>query len=192
MFALLYKYLIENGEVFITSIGRMQMIAQPATYDVANQQLLAPRHLVHVKDDAVSPNLQPQVAFISRNLNLGEEEAFEQYQDYCRQLHADLAAKKIMNLEGWGKLEKLPEGGYSFTNVPELDVYTQPVAANRVIRKGVSHSMMVGATETTSAVMLEKREEQPIVKKRSLWWIAASIIGLAAIVLIYLRKMEYL
>ena len=192
MFALLYQYLIENGEVFIAPIGRMQMIAQPAAYDVANHQLLAPRYLVRVQQEAESPNLQPQIAFISRKLNVPEEEAFERYQGYCQQLQEEIHANKTMDLEGWGKLQKLPEGGYSFTNAPELDIYTQPVAAHRVIRKGVSHSMMVGTTETTSAAMQEMLEEQPVIKKRSLWWIAATIIGLTAIVLIYLRKMEYL
>jgi hypothetical protein len=192
MFALLYQYLIEQGEVFIASVGRLQMIAQPASYEVANQQLLAPRHIVQVQADAESPNLQPQIAFISRQLNIPEEEAYDSYHEYCRQLQADVSKERMIDLEGWGRLQKSEEGSYSFINAPALELYTQPVAAHRVIRKGAEHSMMVGTTETTSTIMREMLEEQPVIQRRSLWWIAASIVGLAAIVLIYLRKMEYL
>ena len=52
--------------------------------------------------------------------------------------------------------------------------------------------MMVGTTETTNTAMIEMLNEQGNQLTRDRWWIAALVIGLASLVLIFLKKMQYL
>ncbi len=192
MFGLLHQYLIEHRQVFLQGMGRMQLLQQPAAYDVANQQLTAPQNIIQFDANAEAGPLQPVMAFIARQLNTTEENAFAVYHSFCLHLQHDLEVNRLVYWDHLGAFQKDETGKAIFVATNDLDDYYEDVPAIRVIRQGATHTLMVGTTETTSTAMKEFLEEQPVVvvpKQR--WWLSATAIAVVSVILIVLKKMGY-
>lgn len=190
MFGLLHQYLVEYRQVFLQGIGQLQLVRQHAVYDVASQQIKPPFNAIQVNVDAQSGPLQPLISFIAKHLNITEEKAFELYHSFCQQLKTDLETTGQIVWDDFGILKKANSEKPVFEPLGALQIYHEPVVANRVIRQGASHAIMVGTNETTNHAMREMLEETTVIRDR--WWIGAAALAASAIVLIVLRKMGYM
>ncbi len=192
MFGLLHQYLVENRSVYLRGTGQLQLIHESATYDVANQLLLAPHTTIYFQNSEQAGSLQPLMAFLSHHLKIAEENAISLYEAFCNQLQEDLSEKKRVSWKNLGVFQKDAIGAIIFQQDAKLANYNQPVQAERIIREGAIHNMMVGTTETTNTAMIEMLSEYTGHPVKERWWVPALIIGIASLVLIFLKKMNYL
>jgi hypothetical protein len=192
MFGLLHEYLVENRGLYLRGTGQLQIVHQPASFDVANQLLNPPHNTIRLQSSQQAGSLQPLMAFISRQLGIAEENAFSLYEAFCNQLQQDIENRRQVNWHHLGTFKKDETGNTIFIEEPALSHYNEAVTAKRIIRKNASHAMMVGTRETTNTAMRELLGEQPEAVVKSRWWIAATILGIISIALIFLKKMHYL
>lgn len=191
MFGLLHEYLVESRSLYLRGTGQLQLVHQPASFDVANQLLHAPRSVIKLHSSQQAGSLQPLMAFISRKLNVAEENAFSLYEAFCYQLQQDIESKRQVSWQHLGTFRKDETGNTVFIEDTALPGYGEAVPAKRIIRKHESHAMVVGERETTNTAMRELLYEQPDTKTNSRWWIAALAIGIISIALILLKRMHY-
>ena len=194
MFGLLHQYLVENRSVYLRGTGQLQLIHQPASFDVAHKLIHAPHNHIRLQNSEQAGSLQPLMSFLSRQLDIAEEIAFSLYEAFCNQLQQDIDNRQDVNWTDLGTFKKDDTGNTIFIASQHLSGYNQPVEAIRVIRQDVSHQMMVGTRETTNKAMREllRNEQSEIVVTRNRWWIPALIVGIAAILLILLKKLNVL
>ncbi|MES2646049.1 MAG: hypothetical protein V4717_04180 [Bacteroidota bacterium] len=192
MFGLLHQYLVENRSVYLRGTGQLHLVNQAASFDVANHQLLPPVSRVQLSPNEQAGSLQPLVSFISRQLDVPEENAISIYEAFCNKLQQDLATHSKVSWQNLGEFAKDAVGNTVFNPDERLAQYNLPVTARRIIRANTTHNMMVGTRETTNTAMMELLGEQEPARVQNRWWIAALILGLTAITLIFLKKMQYL
>ena len=192
MFGLLHEYLVESRSLYLRGTGQLQLVHQPASFDVANQLLNAPRSVIKLHGSRQAGSLQPLMAFISRRLNVAEENAFSLYEAFCNKLQQDIEHKRQVDWLHLGVFKKDETGTTVFIEDPALTTYNEAVPAKRIIRKHASHAMVVGEYETTNTAMREMLNEQVEVVEKSRWWIPALVIGVISVVLILLKRMHYL
>ncbi|CAN5733428.1 hypothetical protein BH10BAC3_BH10BAC3_23920 [soil metagenome] len=192
MFGLLHQYLVENRSVYLRGTGQIHLEHQPASYDVANKVLHAPHTLIHLHANEQAGSLQPLMAFLSSQLQVAEQTAFSLYEAFCNQLQQDIENKTHVTFTSLGVFKKDAVGSTVFLPDMRLSAYNTHVQAHRVIRHGTTHNMMVGTRETTNTAMIEMLQDQQTDEPvNSRWWIAATIMGVVAIVLILLKKMQF-
>jgi hypothetical protein len=131
------------------------------------------------------------ITFISSRLAIPEENAISIYEAFCNKLQQDLSTQPKVSWQNLGEFEKDALGNTVFNPDERLAQYNLPVKAQRIIRANTTHNMMVGTRETTNTAMMELLNEEPA-PVISRWWISALILGLAALILILLKKMQYL
>lgn len=192
MFGLLHQYLVENRSLYLRGTGQLQLVQEAATYHVADQLLLPPRTSIHLQNNEQAGSLQPLVTFLSHHLQVAEENAFSLYESFCNQLQEDISVKQQVSWSNLGVFQKDGTGVVVFQQDARLSNYNQPVQAERIIRHGATHNMVVGTTETTNTAMIERLSEQTDQPVKSRWWIAALVIGITSLLLIFLKKMQYL
>ena len=193
MFGLLHQYLIENRSVYLRGTGQIRLVHQPASFDVAHKLLRAPHTLVRLQPNEQAGSLQPLMAFLPSQLQVAEENAFSLYEAFCNQLQQDIENQKQVTFASLGVFKKDAIGSTIFLPNDSLSAYNTDVPAHRIIRHGSTHNMMVGTRETTNTAMIEMLQDQQTGEPaNSRWWIAATILGLVAIVLILLKKLQYL
>jgi hypothetical protein len=192
MFGLLQEYLVQNRSLYLRGTGQLQIVHQSASFDVANQLLNPPHHVIRLQNSQQAGSLQPLMAFISRQLDIAEENAFSLYESFCNQLQLDIENRRQVNWHQLGTFKKDETGNVVFVGVKHLSDYNEPVTAKRIIRRDASHAMMVGTRETTNTAMRELLSEQVETTAKSRWWIAATVLGIISIVLILLKKMNHL
>jgi len=192
MFGLLHQYLVENRSVYLRGTGQLQLIHQPASFDVTNNLMHAPCNSIRFQNSEQAGSLQPLMSFLSRQLNIAEENAFSLYEAFCNQLQLDIESRQEVNWTALGIFKKDATGNTVFIADQRMAGYNQPVEAIRVIRHGAPHQMMVGTRETTNTAMKELlgNGQSESITTRSRWWIPALLLGLAALVLILLKKMN--
>ena len=192
MFGLLHQYLVENRSLYLRGTGQLQLIHESAPYDAANQLIQPPHSKIYLQTSEQAGSLQPLMRFLSHHLNMAEENVSSLYESFCNQLQQELEEKQQVHWHNLGLLRKDAVGSLIFQPDSRLSAYNLPVAAERIIRQGATHNMMVGTTETTNTAMIEMLNEQGNQVTRNRWWVAALVIGLASLVLIFLKKMQYL
>lgn len=192
MFGLLHQYLVENRALYLRGTGQLQLIHQPASFDVAHQLLNAPRDTVQLKTSQQAGSLQPLIAFLSRQLDIAEENAFSLYESFCNQLQQDIESFQQVTWDHLGVFKKNQKGHTIFIPDPVFAEYNEALPAKRVIRQEASHTITVGNLETTNTELLETLSEPQEVVPKIRWGLAASILGIISIVLIILKKMNYL
>jgi hypothetical protein len=190
MFALLHTYLLENQSLLLAGTGKLNLIRQPALYDGGEQVLYPPYTYIGF---AVSNEMPPEslIDFIASGLNIASEQATAIYQSFCDKICKEIATSGHLNWPHLGSFVK-EAGNIIFKVDADIASINKPIAANSIIRQPKTHAMVVGNSETTSTIMEEyfaiQEEEKPVNR----WWIAALMVGLTALTLIILKKMQIL
>jgi hypothetical protein len=171
----LTKYLLQYRRVSIPSVGTIQLVQQPATLDVASKLLLPPSFKAEWTDDeTVSDH---QLRFLSAGLEQETANVRASLQALGLQLSEQVRSEGFH----WKGIGLIRQNGDA---VPlSLDAL-EPVAAQRVLRHGAEHNVLVGDQQMTSTQIAELREEGPAAGKRSLFVIVGWIILLLSILYI--------
>jgi hypothetical protein len=174
VFNQLTTYLLQYKRVSIPSVGTILLIQHPPQLDIANKQILPPGYTAELRDgESISEH---QLNFLAARLNQEKEKV--------RQLLAEngLWLKEKINSEGfeWKGIGLIRQPGET-TAVPLTALTAVP--AERVLREGATHNLLVGDQQMTSTEMTNRQAEDSKVveKERSLFMIIGWIILLLAI-----------
>jgi hypothetical protein len=183
---LLQSFLAQTGRLPLQYIGVLSAESSPARYDVAERAFEAPsiQWQFESHDSEESLPVQHLVGFLSQQMDVSEEEAYEAYNQYTRLLKENIANSGSFEWTPLGTFEK-QTSGYAFMATESNNAFnTLPI--EKVIRGGVAHQMVVGDTETTTIAMeafLNEEEDES-----GKWWVAPLLIALAAITLIIWKR----
>ena len=191
MFQLFYKYLILNKKAIIPGLGVFYIERKPARLDFANKVFVAPELQVNFKD-------QPSIAddkmnaFIAREEKIDMAEAISHINDFNSEIQKSLKENNSAELPGLGVISQNAEGKILFKSTNILKDYFPDVAAERIIREHVEHSVLVGDINKTNAEMKETLSvsRSTSAGEKDNWWIfaiALGVIGIATIVYYYLH-----
>lgn len=193
MVSLLHAYLVDNKSLYLPGAGRIHLVRQPASFDVANQLLQPPHTVISFRPgEDGSNNPDSLTAFLASRLDIATDKAAALFRLFCQKLVADLNTNGNFHWHPLGNFTKEASGDIVFLPAEGAAGINKPVPAIRIIRPGSVHHMVVGNSETTSTIMQEYLTEQAVVKPVARWWLAPLLIGIAAMVLIILRKMQYI
>jgi hypothetical protein len=183
MKSLLQQYLVEHQTLPLPGIGVLQSHAKPAAYEVVGRSFQPPTVEVNFAPviDGESMPLQHLVGFIAVKKNIAEEKAYELLQQYVIETNLQLKTKSLLSWDPIGSFEQQDDGNKRFS--PSI-IRTgfSPMVAERVIREGASHEMMVGDKATTTAQMEAYLAETEEATDR--WWLLPLLIALGAIAII--------
>ena len=186
MFQLLHQYLIENSNLHLPGIGTLEFADMPARLDVADKQLQAPHKTLRLNSDINSQNKHALMGFLSRQLDISEEQSYTVFQQFSESINSSLGTKRILYWDNLGAFQKDETGTVQFVQTSDIDQYLPSVSAERMIRQNAQHSMTVGDTETTNTAMQEYYDEPELAVKDN-WWLWAVVIFVASAGLIWLK-----
>jgi nucleoid DNA-binding protein len=182
---LLRSFLIQHKHVSVPGLGSFHLVRKPATHDIASRKLLAPEYSIHF--DALNDSPDRQLfAYVSRKMNLPEWEAIGMVNQFALELKDKLKTGKHVHWEGIGDLETIPGGQVILRNTDLHYDFLPHVSSNRVIRKEVAHTVLVGERERSSDESPQWLEEDVVVAKAG-WWVAAVIIAAIALIMIFFQ-----
>ena len=192
MFRLFYKYLILNKKATVQGIGTFYFERKPAKLDFADKVFHAPALQVAFTLENVNADSGLQT-FIASQQNISEEKAAEHYNAFTKKLQENLDKHKTAELPGIGLLSKNVAGELSFTATKVITDYFSDVAAQRILREHVEHTVSTGDLRRTNVQMKEKPVEEVhgFTRSNDNWWIfaiALGIIGVATIVYYYMHN----
>lgn len=180
---LLRMFFLQHKHLSVPGLGSLHLVRKPAAHDIASRQLLAPEFSIHFDAHNDSPNRE-LFGYVSRKLNLPEYEAIGMVNQFAMDLKETLRTGKHYHWEGIGELETIP-GGQVILKSSAVDLPFLPhVSSNRVIRKEVAHTVLVGERERSSGDAQQWLEEDVVVAKAG-WWVAAVIIAAIALIMIF-------
>lgn len=165
MFQKLHRHLFQYKTVCIPSVGTFQVVQQPATLDVANQQLLPPQMLVHISVATDVPGQQ-----LASLAGFDEPEATEDALLQFGERFKQSLQQQSFSWQGAGILSH-NNGAVHFTPGTET---LAPVPAYKVLREGVQHAVLVGDKEERLSIDDYSEATTPA-KKR---WPVAMVIAL--------------
>jgi hypothetical protein len=182
------EYLLQQHELPIPGVGHLKWEAVPAAYDVADRHFNPPggswSFATIDESDGALP-LQRLTGHLALWQNLSEEEAFEEVQAFGQHVQHQLKATGCASIAGMGSLQATDQGICFEPNA--ATVWLAPLAAERVIREGASHQMLVGDQQTTTTEMEAfLAEDENIAADR--WWVWPAILAAVALALIVWRR----
>lgn len=178
MYAELYSYLILHKNLPVPGIGTFLLHRHPAVADFPNKQILPPSYSIALENKVEIPAMS-FYKWLGHALSSTDHEAVTRFNDFAFNLKNKIANGDVIDWNCVGTISKGLGGDVKFIPVEPIMI-EEPVAAEKVIREKAEHMVRVGEDERTAEEMttlLTKTEE-----KRSLWWAAALVIGLAAVI----------
>lgn len=186
MNALLNEFLLSHHELPLDGVGVLRVASQPAQYDVTVRAFVPPAAVMTFEplaaDDSVS--LQPLVRFVAQHQQLAEEDAYETVMQWQQQMLQQLQQGEAVAIGSFGSLQQ-HNNELHFTPA-QMQPGFASIAAERVIREGAVHQMVVGDVETTSSEMEAYYDQQE--KATDRWWLLPLIVAAVAIALIVWAK----
>lgn len=186
----LQSYLLANEAVPLPGLGLLTARQVPARYDVADRTFTVPdcQLLLQPIGEEEQPNLQPLLGYLAQKMNVSEEDAYEQLQQYMQQLNHSLQQGNVVD---WAPVGHFSTSGEAIQFTPDFPTSAfASLKADRIIKKGVAHHMTVGDSETTSTAMEEYFQHDP--KATDRWWLLPLLIAAIALLLVFLKKFGFL
>ena len=168
----LTKYLLQFHQVHIPSLGTVRLVQQPASLDVAAKRLYPPTFALRFSEDGWLT--KHQLWYFGSQLHFDEEATRNSLEDVGEQLKKSLAHQPFV----WTGIGTFRYSNEQLQFEPvQLEEVLQPVTAERVLREGVHHSVLVGDQVVLSNgnVEISEAEERH--------WNWRRIIGWAAVIL---------
>jgi hypothetical protein len=183
MVQLVKTYLLQNNSISIPGLGTIYVERIPAQSDFVNRQLLPPAYHFRFDKYFDAPGKEFFTYLAAKN-NVEDYEAIKMYNEWALQLRNGISADHATVLEGLGSLKRDMSGEVIFEASGNQDMYSQPVAAERIIRTNAKHTMIVGDKEVTNVEMSDYLQDDGRRKKTS-WWVYALILAAAALAAIF-------
>jgi hypothetical protein len=177
----LTTYLLQFHQVHIPSVGTVRLVQQPASLDIANKIIQPPQFNIQFNEDGWLG--KHQLWFFSEQLHVDENATRQALED------AGIDIRKVIEQQPfvWNSIGTFTYKNHAFHFEPAAQPQIlPPVNAERVLREGVQHSVLVGDQVVVSDghAAAEAEEERP--------WNWSRIIGWAAIVLSLFFILYYL
>lgn len=182
----LTKYLLQFYQVHIPSVGTVRLVQQPALLDIANKRILPPEfHLQFNEDGWLGKH---QLWYFSTQLQLDEAATREALQDAGIQMRKEIEHRPF-TWNGIGTFT-YETSKFRFEPQPQLQLL-QPVAAQRVLREGVQHTVLVGDQVVLSDSQAERHEgeERHWNRSRIAEW--AAVVLALFFILFYLYQRQF-
>ena len=168
----LAKYLLKFHQVHIPSVGTIRLVPQPAVLDVANKQILPPHYTIRFSEDGWLT--KHQLYYFGTQLHFDETATRNSLQDIGNQLKKQIELAPMT----WNSIGTFRYANDKIEFEPHvLPPLLQPVAAERVLREGVQHDVLVGDTVVRS----DGTAQDAIEEDRQWKW--NRIAGWAAVIL---------
>jgi hypothetical protein len=186
MNALLNEFLLSHQELPLDGVGVIRVASQPAQYDVAERAFVPPTAALSFEqltaDNSIS--MQPLVRFVAQQLQSTEEEAFEKVMLWQNETAQQLQQGDAVAIGAFGTLHQ--QDNQVVFLPATLQTGFESIAAERVIREGAVHQMVVGDVETNSTKMEAYYGQEE--KATDRWWLLPMIVAAVAIALIIWAK----
>lgn len=176
------KYLFLYHELSLPEVGDFTIAGTPASLDFINKELHAPMQEIIFSQVANQEADERLYKFIASAENITEIDAIFLVSKAAKKIHNDLQQSNTAVLEGIGTLHK-DDSGISFDPEINTQTYFETITAERVIRDGSEHTLLVGEQEKKSSEMQELLSHE---EKYEKWWIAAVVLATIAIAMIVL------
>lgn len=154
MYQQLAKYLSQYKQVSIPQVGTFELVPQSATLDVASKLIYPPAYATRYTD-AVSVK-EHQVNFLAIDLNTGRDQVMEELENFGRELKRKIQAG-VFSWKGIGRLETKETNTVFHPEVFVSDGL-KPIAAEKVLRKNVQHTVLRGEQEVLSASFYDEEK----------------------------------
>ena len=154
MYQQLAKYLSQYKQVSIPQVGTFELVPQSATLDVASKLIYPPSYATRYID-SVSVK-EHQLNFLALDLNAGKDQTLEELENFGRELKRKIQGG-VFSWKGIGRLE-----AKATTTVFHPEVFVaqglKPIAAEKVLRKNVQHTVLRGEQEVLSASFYDEEK----------------------------------
>ncbi len=182
MFPILNRYLFLNKSIPVPGLGSICLETMPATIDASTRCLIPPVYQFRFDKFFDAPD-KDFFAYLSARQQISDYEALRQYNEFAYDLRDRLNYSREAVWEGLGILKKDDMGEIQFESHLEKPFFLQPVPAEKVVRADAKHMMLVGDRQRSNREMSDWFSEEPVHGNR-LWWLAALIGGILALMLI--------
>ncbi|HEV8284915.1 MAG TPA: hypothetical protein VGQ09_11435 [Chitinophagaceae bacterium] len=171
MYEILYRFLITHKQISLPEIGTIALQMQSAESEFVNHSFLPPKYYFKLEEIKETPS-QKLFPWLAANLNISEDEAVTQFNDFVSGLKTKLEQGEEIIWNGVGVLQKGLTGGTKLESVKKELPWLEKVTAKKVIRENAEHTMLVGDAERTSIQMTEILSNPiAIEQKRKHWWV---------------------
>ncbi|GAA4331755.1 hypothetical protein [Flaviaesturariibacter amylovorans] len=179
MLELLTQYLSRTRSLTIPHLGAFTLEAVPAQRNVVDQVILGPAfHVAVLPAQAVS---EAQLNWLAGALSETERSAGERLQAFGQELQQQLHRGPFL----WPGVGLLHWQDGSAQLQPATPPVLEAVAAGRVLREDVRHTVRQGEQEVQSALASDTLDAVPA-KRGDLEWLAWLLVVLAALFVLYL------
>ncbi len=185
MIEVLKSYLVQHNNISIPGLGTIYVERLPARTDFVNRTILPPAYQYRFDKYFDAPDKQ-FFNYLAAEKKIADFEAIKLYNEWALAFRNRIRAEEMVSWEGIGTLQQDASGEILFEPESQETGYFSPVKAERIIRTDASHAMLVGDKETTSVEMTEYLSE-PASGSTSKWLIAAIVIALVAMLLLFFR-----
>ena len=180
------KFFALQHHLTLPGIGNFSVETSDAQIDFVDRSVASAKNKIIFSNNKLQPE-KNFYDFLAKELNINEEQAIISFAIFTSEIKNELDANRSVYFKGIGTLAK--ENSRTILFQPEiLPVFYPAITAEKIIRKNIGHTILVGETEKTSDEMQTVLQQTKTVKKER-WWIAAAIlaiIGIATIALYYL------
>ena len=178
MYKDLYRYLILNKELNLTSIGTLHFNTKPSVFNFPEKAIMPPSYSVSFQPGGVTPS-KKFFKWLSITLEITEKDAVIRYNDFVFELKSQLAGGAEVFWNGLGKLYPGVGGEIGFISAAGEIILDEMVPAKKIFHENTAHPVQVGEQVKTSDEMIEILSQTE--ESSSSWWVSAFIVGLLAV-----------
>ena len=188
MFQLLHQYLIEYSRLHMPGIGTLEFAEVPGRLQVIDKILVAPKKVLRLNQDDQQFDKHTLMTFLSRRLDISEEQAWSVYHQYIESVRTNLATRRILYWLNLGAFQKDESGIVQFIQSTDIDQYLPAVPITGDMSIASSAKTLEKNDFTDSAeTSLSNDDIYTETVKRDYWWVMAIIIFTASAALIWFK-----
>jgi hypothetical protein len=187
---ILNKYLAQHKSISIPGLGALVAENVPAIADFVNRQIHPGQRKLRFDKYFDAPD-RDFYNYLAHQQNIPDFEAIRWYNEFAYDLRSQIRTAGSATWKGIGVFKRELNGEISFEQLrPAYELYPT-IAAERVVRSFVNHSLLVGDKEKTTQEMTEyfneDKETTTAIPEFQINWkkFAWLLAGLALLILIF-------
>lgn len=181
----LYKYLVLQRKLSIPGLGCFNMINEHSHIDESNGLIFPPKPIIEFEVKESTENDLQLVNFLSEQMNIDEEKAMMEFQDFTSQFKRNLQEQSLVILAGVGRLNKTSNGKIRFTPETNLLEFLPPIEIEKHHKLSFTKPIKLTLSEdvgTDELITVEDIRQE----KNDYWWIYALVLILIGVIALLL------